>query len=75
MFSRIPNHFIQVLSPVSLHLSRKQPVSSIWSYLLQVSHSGFQSLLLSMGSQSASRMPFQMASSLSSIISLNVFLF
>ena len=75
MFSRIPNQFIQVLSPVSLHLSKKQPVCSIWSYLSQVMHSGFQSLLFSIGSQSASRMPFHIASSLSSIISLNVRLF
>ena len=60
-------YFIQVLSPVSLHLSKKQPVSSIWSYLSQVIHSGFQSLLFWIGSQSASRMPFQIASSLSSI--------
>lgn len=73
MFSRIPNHFIQVLSPVSLHLSRKQPVSSIWSYLSQVMHSGFHSLLFSIGSQSASRMPFQIASSLSSILFLRFF--
>lgn len=61
------HYLIHVLSPVSLHLSKKQPVSSMWSYLSHVMHSGFHSLLFWMGSHNESRIPFHIASSRSSI--------